>query len=144
MSLEKFPNFIEDFFESEMNGVDKRIYRFNSFLLNVGERQLFDGDSPIPLTPKAFDTLVYFVENGGRLIEKEELLSALWPDLFVDEINVPRTIFTLRKALGQDRNGHKFIETVPTKGYRFVADVRRVDKQGDEFNSSIRVNSRNA
>ena len=98
-------------------------YRFSSYLLDVAERQLSRNDKPVPLTPKAFDVLVYLVEHSGHLVLKDELMQAVWPDSFVDEVNLPRTIHTLRRALGEDENGGKFIETVPTKGYRFVAKV---------------------
>ncbi len=106
-----------------MNGGEKRSYRFKSFHLNVSERRLLDADRTIALTPKSFDVLVYLVERAGHLVEKEELMQAVWPDSFVEDGNLSRTIHDLRKALGQDKNGNKFIETIPTKGYRFVADV---------------------
>ena len=92
-----------------------------------GERQLFDGENEISLTPKTFDVLVYLVENAGRLVHKNDLMEAVWPDSFVEEVNVPRSVHHLRRTLGQDGNGNKFIETVPTKGYRFVAGVQLSD-----------------
>src|SRR6476620_9347628 len=101
-------------------------YRFKSFLLNVAERQLSRDNESIPLTPKAFDTLVYLVKHGGHLVYKEDLMRAVWPDSFVEDVNLPRTIHTLRRALGEDQNGNKFIETIATKGYRFVADVNTI------------------
>ena len=100
-----------------------KTYRFKSFLLNVGERQLFDGDRELLLTPKAFDVLVYLVENAGHLVHKDELMKAVWPDSFVEEVNVPRAVHHLRKTLGQGGEGDRFIETVPTKGYRFTMPV---------------------
>ena len=75
------------------------------------------------LTPKAFDLLVYLVERHGRLVEKSALMSALSPDTVVEEANIPYNISALRKALGDGREDAKFIETVPTRGYRFVARV---------------------
>lgn len=126
MSFEKVPNFLLNFFSADMNGTETPSYRFNSFLLHVAERQLFRADQAIPLTPKAFDVLAYLVSRGGHLVLKDELMQAIWPDSFVDEVNLPRTIHTLRKALAEDENGSKFIETVPTKGYRFVAKVEEV------------------
>ena len=123
MSFEKVPNFLLNFFEAEMNGLETHSYRFDSFLLNVGERQLFQAETAIPLTPKAFDVLTILVANAGHLVLKDDLMQAVWPDSFVDEVNLPRTIHTLRRVLGEDHNGNKFIETVPTKGYRFVASV---------------------
>src|SRR3954469_8421592 len=104
-----------------MNGIENRIYRFKSFLLNVSERQLFDQDKPVPLRPKDFDVLVFLVERAGHLVGKEEILQSVWRDSFVEEGNLSRSIHSLRRALGQDKNGNRFIETVPTKGYRFVA-----------------------
>jgi len=106
---------------------DSKTYRFKSFLLNVGERQLFDGDLEVSLTPKTFDVLVHLVENAGRLVHKDDLMKAVWPDSYVEEVNIPRSVHHLRKMLRQDDNGNRFIETVPTKGYRFVAPVEKAD-----------------
>ncbi len=129
MSLEKVPSFLVNLFEAEMNGNDTHSYRFNSFLLDVAERQLFHDHKAVQLTPKAFDVLVYLVEHSGHLVEKDKLMNACWPDSFVEEVNLPRTIHTLRRALHEDENGNKFIETVPTKGYRFVAKVNVAREQ---------------
>ncbi|MGD9628791.1 MAG: winged helix-turn-helix domain-containing protein [Pyrinomonadaceae bacterium] len=130
MSCEKVSIFFPDLFEAEMG--HHRTYRFKSFLLDVGERQLFDGVKKVALTPKTFDVLVHLVENAGRLVHKDDLMRAVWPDSFVEEVNVPRSIHHLRKVLGQDKNGNCFIETVPTKGYRFVADVSAVASRSAE------------
>ncbi len=96
-----------------------RIYRFGKFSLDVAERLLFDGGDTVALTPKAFDTLVFLVENGGHVLSKEELMEAVWADSFVEENNLAQNISILRKALG----GAKFIETVSKCGYRFIAPV---------------------
>jgi len=133
MSFGKVPNFLGEFFTSEMAGSEHLFFRFKSFLLDASERELRMGEEVIPLAPKAFDTLVYLVRNGGHLVTKDELMNAIWPDSFVEEGNLPRTIHTLRKALGEDDNGNKFIKTVPTRGYRFVADVEKVAAQPDSF-----------
>ena len=106
-----------------MNGVEKHFYQFNSFRLDVAERQLLKNGIRVSLTPKAFDVLVVLVKRGGHLVEKDELLKLVWADSFVEEINVARIVHTLRKVLGEDENGNKFIETVPKKGYRFVAEI---------------------
>lgn len=127
MSYEKVPIFFPNLFEAGMNENGTRIYRFKSFLLNVGERQLFNGESEVPLTPKTFDVLVHLVENAGRLVRKDDLMQAVWPDSFVEEVNIPRSVHHLRKSLGHDNNGNKFIETVPTKGYRFIVPVEVPD-----------------
>jgi len=133
MSFEKVPNFLGKFFVAEMNDDEHRFFRFNSFLLDAAECQLRRGEDSIPLTPKAFGTLVYLVKKGGHLVTKDELMAEIWPDSFVDEGNIPRTIHTIRKALGEDQNGNKFIETVPTKGYRFVAGVETITGRPDVF-----------
>jgi DNA-binding winged helix-turn-helix (wHTH) protein len=123
MSLKKSPGFLLNFSESEMSGKEQHSYRFGAFRLDVEERQLFHNGKAAPLTPKAFDVLVALVERSGHLVEKDELLRLVWADSFVEEANIARVVHTLRKTLGEDENGHKFIETVPTRDYRFVAGV---------------------
>ena len=93
-------------------------YRFKSFTLKPVERQFFERDRLVPLTPKAFDVLTLLIVNAGYLVTKEEILEKIWADSFVEEANLARRIRTIRRALGEDENGNKFIETVPTKGYR--------------------------
>jgi DNA-binding winged helix-turn-helix (wHTH) protein/TolB-like protein/Flp pilus assembly protein TadD len=101
----------------------KRLYAFGGFRLDPAERRLLRDETPVPLTPKCFDLLVIFVENSGHLIGKEELIERLWPNQIVEEANLSFNISTLRKALGQGSNGEPFIETVPKRGFRFVAHV---------------------
>jgi DNA-binding winged helix-turn-helix (wHTH) protein/Tol biopolymer transport system component len=96
------------------------LYEFGPFRLDPTERILRRGDEIVPLTPKAFDTLHLLVRNSGHLLEKDELIRALWPDTFVEEGSLSNNIFLLRKALGDDP---AFIETVPRRGYRFVGAV---------------------
>jgi len=126
MSLENFPSFLLNFSESEMSGEAKHFYRFKSFRLYVEERQLLNNGKAVPLTPKVFEVLAALVERNGHLVEKDELLRLVWADSFVEEANVARIVHTLRKVLGEDDNGNKFIETVAKKGYRFVAKVNEV------------------
>jgi DNA-binding winged helix-turn-helix (wHTH) protein len=126
MYLEISPSFLLNFSECEMNGEEKIFYQFKSFRLDVDERQLLHNDLPVSLTPKAFDVLTVLVERNGHLVEKDELLRNVWSDSFVEEANVARIVHTLRKVLGEDENGNKFIETVAKKGYRFVAEVDEV------------------
>lgn len=123
MSLNKSSNFLRFFSEAELNGKERGSYRFKTFLLDVAERRLFDSGRVIPLRPKDFDVLVCLVRKSGHLVEKEELMQSVWPDSFVEEANLTRIVHTLRKSLRQNDNGNKFIETVATKGYRFVAEV---------------------
>ena len=82
---------------------------------------------PVALAPKVLDTLLALVESSGRLLPKDELISGLWPDTFVEEATLARNISDLRRALGESSGDDKYIETVPKSGYRFVAEVRQVE-----------------
>jgi pimeloyl-ACP methyl ester carboxylesterase/DNA-binding winged helix-turn-helix (wHTH) protein len=97
----------------------KRLYDFGKFRLDVDERQLFDGFRNIQLPPKVFDTLLLLVENAGRALGKDEMMQRVWADSFVEENNLAQNISILRRTLGSET----FIETVPKRGYRFVAPV---------------------
>jgi len=105
----------------------RHLYEFGEFLLDETERCLLRKGEPVSLTPKAFDTLLVLVKRGGHVVEKDEMLKEVWPDTFVEEATLAQNIFTLRKALGQARDGDLYIETVPKRGYRFVADVKAVN-----------------
>lgn len=100
------------------------IYEFGPFRLIPEERQLLRDNQPVQLTPKCFDLLVVLVENSGHLIGKDELLKRLWPDSFVEDANLSVNMSALRRALDEDPNEHQYVETVPRRGYRFVAGVR--------------------
>ena len=104
----------------------KHLYEFGPFQLDPPERLLLCDGHPVPIPPKAFDLLVYLVERGGHLVEKDELLKTIWRGSIVEEGNLSVTVSFLRKALNDDRGLHKYIETVSKRGYRFVAEVRRV------------------
>jgi len=99
-------------------------YEFEEFRLEPGRRRLLRGGESVPLTPKAFDTLLVLVESRDRVLEKEEALRRLWPDVHVEESSLAQNVFALRKALGDSPDGARFIETVPRRGYRFIAPVR--------------------
>jgi DNA-binding winged helix-turn-helix (wHTH) protein/TolB-like protein/Tfp pilus assembly protein PilF len=101
---------------------------FGPFRIDPERRTLLRGDSPVPLTPKAFDALVILVESPGRVLDKAELMRRLWPDAAVEESNLTQQIFTLRKAMGDGSEEAKaYIRTVPRRGYEFMAEVRRVE-----------------
>lgn len=115
------------------------MYKFETFILDIAERRLFQDGKVVSLTPKVFDVLAYLVERAGHLVEKEELMRSIWPDSYVEEANIARIVHTLRKVLGEDANGKKLIETVAKKGYRFVAPVSQDSKHpnlGAEKDSS--------
>jgi TolB-like protein/DNA-binding winged helix-turn-helix (wHTH) protein len=99
-------------------------YGFGQFTLIPSEKRLLCGGKEIPLAPKVFDTLVLLVENPGRLIRKDELLKTLWPDTVVEEVALAHNVSQVRKALGDRSEDPQFIETVPKRGYRFIAPVR--------------------
>lgn len=113
----------------------RHFYEFDSFRLDTVERQLRRDGKNVPLTPKAFETLLLLVENSGRVLEKEQLMQTLWPDTFVEEGNLSDNISKIRQALGDSRKEPKYIETVSRRGYRFVASVR--EEQEDELDLAI-------
>ena len=99
------------------------IYEFGPFRLEPAERKLLRGSEIVELTPKAFDTLLLLVRNTGRLLGKDEIISRVWPETFVEEGSLSNNIFVLRKALGENPT---YIETIPRRGYRFVGAVRQL------------------
>src|SRR5271168_4374946 len=99
------------------------LYRFGQFVLDPDKRALCRADSPVSLTPRAFDVLLFLVQNPNRLVTKEELLQAVWGDTFVEEGNLTQYISHLRKALGDNSEGTRLIVTIARKGYQFTMDV---------------------
>jgi TolB-like protein/DNA-binding winged helix-turn-helix (wHTH) protein/Tfp pilus assembly protein PilF len=99
------------------------LYRFGPFVLDPQRRTLSCDESPVPLTPKAFDVLLFLTQNPNRLITKDELLKAVWGDTFVEEGNLTQYISHLRKALADDSEDSRLIVTISRKGYQFTADV---------------------
>ena len=114
--------------------MDKRaspVYEFNGFRLIPSERLLLRNGGAVPLTHKVFDILLLLVRNSGQLIEKQEMLHAVWPQQFVEEHNLTVSMSALRKALGETHDKHEYIETVPKHGYRFIANVREISGDRD-------------
>ena len=107
------------------NGPRDQVYRFGDFLLVAdGPMLLRDGDR-IAVTPRVLNVLLLLVENAGRIVTKEALLNAVWADSFVEEGNLNRTVSRLRQSLGESANEHRYIETIPRVGYRFIAPVEK-------------------
>src|SRR5690242_9971729 len=102
----------------------KQIYEFGPFRLDPAERLLLREGKAVPLTPKAFDTLVVLVEESGHLVRKDDLMKRVWPDAFVEEVNLSQNVNSIRRALGT--NGEQYIETVPKVGYRVIVKARVV------------------
>ncbi len=118
----------------------RRVYEFGPFRLDPQERTLRRDGEPIPMTIKAFDTLLALIEGAGRVVEKNELMEQVWAGSFVEENNLAQQISAIRKALGETDGSTKYIETVPKRGYRFLATAREVegDTAGLIINEQIR------
>src|SRR5213078_3602528 len=97
-------------------------YEFGPFCLDTNERVLWRDGRPLPLKPKVYETLLALVSRSGHVVDKEELMRQVWPDVTVEENNLTGNIYALRRALAE----HQYIETVPRRGYRFTADVKQV------------------
>ena len=108
---------------------DRHLYEFGPFRLDDSERLLLREGVRVPLTEKAFDTLAALVRRGGRLVSKEELIAEVWPDAFVEENNLDKSISAIRQALGEKPSAPEYVETVRGRGYRFVAQVSEVRDQ---------------
>jgi DNA-binding winged helix-turn-helix (wHTH) protein/TolB-like protein/Tfp pilus assembly protein PilF len=116
-----------------MNKEALHYYEFGPFRLNATERLLQRDADVVPLTPKLVDTLVILVEHRGHVLSKDELMESLWPDSFVEESSLTQNISLLRKALNDNGNSGQYIETIPKRGYRFVAEVRELDQPNQEI-----------
>jgi DNA-binding winged helix-turn-helix (wHTH) protein/Flp pilus assembly protein TadD len=102
------------------------VFEFGEYLLETEEKRISRGAEVLTIPPKAFDLLAVLVSNAGHLFTKQELLNAVWPDSFVVESSLAQNIYLLRKALGENSASPRFIETVPRRGYRFIAPVSRL------------------
>ena len=100
--------------------------QFGAVTLIPSERVVLKDGQPVPFTPKAFDLLAVLASNSGRLLTKEHLMQAVWPDAIVEEANLAYHVFAIRKALGENDDSERYIETVPKRGYRFIAPVTRI------------------
>src|SRR5215203_494525 len=106
---------------------DKDLYEFADFRLDVSERLLVRKGKRVPLSEKAFQILCLLVRKNGHLVTKDELINEVWVDAVVEENNLDKNVSLLRQVLGERKGKDKFIETVRGRGYRFIADVRRVE-----------------
>jgi DNA-binding winged helix-turn-helix (wHTH) protein len=113
----------------------KTSYEFGPFCVDARERQLLRNGELVPLRPKVFDILLVLVQHSGHILGKDEVMKLVWPNTAVEEGNIARNISTLRSALGERPGKHQYIETVPWRGYRFVAKVKEV--RDSEVGSSI-------
>ena len=106
------------------------IYEFGAFRLDTEKHRLLRDGEIVSLTPKALETLRVLVERRDQIVERDELMKTIWPDVAVEDGNLSVAVSTIRKALNEDK-GEKFIETVPRQGYRFLAEVRQIEAESD-------------
>src|SRR5882672_7402435 len=119
-----------------------RIYEFGPFRVDARRRLLLREDNQVRLPTKAFEILLVLLEEKGRLVEKDELMRRVWPDAVVEENNLTVNMSALRKSLTESPGEHRYVVTVPGRGYQFVADVRQLEgEEGSEaealFNQKI-------
>jgi len=114
--------------ESKSQAV-KHFYEFGPFRLDLEQRLLSHEGETVALAPKVFETLMLLIEHRGRVVKKEEMMKALWPDRYVEEANLTQNIFMLRKILGEGSGKAQYIETIPKRGYRFIGTVKEVQEE---------------
>ena len=109
------------------------VYEFGDFRVDLRKRQLCKNEDQVALTAKAFDTLAALLAADGKTLSKAKLMDAVWPETAVEENNLTQQISALRKAVGERAGDHKFIVTVPGRGYCFVANVRKIESEADQM-----------
>src|SRR5271167_2600972 len=122
-----------------MSDAELPVYEFGDYRVDPGNLLLSRGGRPVPLTPKVFDTLLLLVKRSGEVLEKEELIRAIWPDAIVEENNLNQNISTLRRLLGESRGENRYIATVPGRGYRFVPEVHTVSHNSLGPREQVRI-----
>jgi TolB-like protein/Flp pilus assembly protein TadD len=119
---------------------DIAAYEFGHFRLNLAEHHLLRDGQTVPLTAKLFDILLLLVRGSGKVVTKETLMKEVWPGTFVEENNLTVSISALRKILGERHREHEYIETVPKRGYRFVARVKEIQDEESTGQTGVRLN----
>src|SRR5205823_696827 len=117
---------------SAMQPAPRTVYEFGRFRADPHRRALFKDSKPIALTPKAFDLLLVLLRRPLDVVSKDELMDELWPRGFVEEGNLSQNVFVLRKALGESAHDHRYVVTLPGRGYRFAAPVRTVALESED------------
>ena len=108
------------------NPKTRQLYEFGPFRLDPEKDLLLREDETVPIAPKAFQILLVLIRHNKQVVTKDDLMKTVWPDTFVEEANLSRNIFLLRKALGESPQDHQYIVTVPGRGYRFAENVQLV------------------
>jgi DNA-binding winged helix-turn-helix (wHTH) protein len=107
----------------------KELYEFGPFRVDPEKETLFRAGESVPLTPKTFQILLVLIRNSNEVVTKDDIMKTVWPDTFVEEANLSRNVFMLRKALGESAQDHRYIVTVPGRGYRLAESVQLVPDQ---------------
>jgi DNA-binding winged helix-turn-helix (wHTH) protein len=107
-----------------MSPPENHLYEFEPFVLDVRGRILLNNGVTVRLTPRAFQILLVLVRRASEVVDKDQLMKEVWSDIFVEEANLSRNIYELRKALGDDPADPRYIETIPKVGYRFIAPMK--------------------
>src|SRR4029450_5976904 len=110
----------------------QRVYEFGDFKIDADHRMLYHQGSEIPLVPKAVETLLALIERRGKIVSKDELLQAVWPDTVVEESNLFVYLSVLRKTLGALQDGSPYVETLRRRGYRFNGDVQLLQEKAED------------
>jgi DNA-binding winged helix-turn-helix (wHTH) protein/TolB-like protein len=120
-----------------MDNANGCVYEFGPFRVDVLAGKLFQGGQPITITPKTLSLLIILIESDGQLLEKDELMKMLWGDTFVEEHNLTQNVSVLRKVLGEKSGEHRYIVTVPGRGYRFTVPVKKIQLSETSFDAEI-------
>src|SRR5262245_2016128 len=107
-----------------MNSTEANVYAFDRFRLDAAHLMLYENERPVALAPKVVETLVALIERRGEVVGKNELMSRLWGDAFVEESNLTQNIYRLRKVLGKGEDGQYLVESFKRRGYRFTGKIR--------------------
>src|SRR2546427_10248618 len=124
-----------------MNQPAKHIYEFGPFRVDPVNHRLLRQGVVVPLAPKAFEVLLVLLEHRGRVVEKDELMEQLWPDSVVEEANLTVHISALRRVLGDAPNQHRYITTIPGRGYRFAAEAKECEVERMEVTVRERISA---
>src|SRR3984957_11769661 len=106
-----------------------QLYRFGPFRVDPQKELLIREDEAVPIAPKAFQVLLVLMRHSRQVVSKDDLMKRIWPDTFVEEANLSRNIFLLRRALGESPQDHQYIVTVPGRGYRFTEEVELITER---------------
>jgi len=123
--------------EKVLSVAESGAYEFGPFRVDAAKRLLWSSGNPVAISAKAFDTLLYLVRHAGTTVSKDELMATVWPDTVVEENNLNKNISVLRQVLGEKPGEHRYIATVPGKGYRFVAPVVQIADEATDTEAAV-------